>query len=168
MNNNTALNIARIVLVVLLQILILNNINLFGYINPYYYIIFIFIYPFKNDRVNLFILSFIIGIIIDWFSNTGGIHASATLLIAFIRRPILAKITNKSEVDLATFNIYTIGFGKSLFYIGSLSFIHAFSVYLLDSFSFQNFDVIIIRTFLSSIFTSVLIFMGIIIFTKRQ
>ncbi len=168
MNSNIALNIIKIILIVLLQVLILNNINLFGYINPYFYIYFIFIFPIKSDRIQLFTLSFILGIIIDWFSNTGGIHASAMLLIAALRRPILSKIVNKPIADVTSFNIYSLGLGKAIFYIASISFIHSLTIYLLDYFSLQNISIILTRALISSIFTTILLFMGIVIFTKRQ
>ena len=57
----------------------LNHINFLGYINPYIYILFIALFPVKNNRVVLIILSFILGITIDMFLDTGGIHAGACI-----------------------------------------------------------------------------------------
>ena len=65
----------------LLQVLILNNINLFGKINPYLYIAFIFLFPLNENRFSFLALSFILGLCIDFFSDMGGIHAFSTLFI---------------------------------------------------------------------------------------
>ena len=43
-------NIIRFVFLVLLQVLILNNIQFSGYINPYFYIYFILLLPFDTPR----------------------------------------------------------------------------------------------------------------------
>lgn len=168
MNNQLISNTLRFVVLILLQVLILNNMNLFGYINPYIYIVFVFYYPIKKELSVFLIFSFLIGLCIDIFSNTGGINASATLLIAFLRLPILSKILNKTDFDYQSFNIRLMPFGKSFVYIFTLTFIHHLTVFSLDYFSFNDIISILNKTFFTTIFTVTLILSSIIIFTKRQ
>ena len=78
-------NIIRFITLFALQILIFNNIPIFGYSIPYVYVIFILLLPFEINKVFLLILGFISGIIIDFSTNSPGVHASATLTLAFAR-----------------------------------------------------------------------------------
>ena len=78
-------NIVSFVVLVLVQVLVLNNIHFMGYINPYVYVLFILLLPVRFSRLFTLILAFALGLIIDAFSNTYGIHAFSTVLIAFLR-----------------------------------------------------------------------------------
>jgi len=151
-----------------MQVLIFNNINLFGYINPYIYIIFIFYYPLKKEKGLFLFLSFLLGLCIDFFSNTGGINAAATLLIAYIRLPLLSSILRKSDFDLQLFNIRSISFGKAISFIALLTLIHHLILFSLDYFSLTDFGSIITKTLITSVFSIFLILLGIILFTKKK
>src|SRR5699024_10263302 len=90
METNLILKItARFVLLILIQVFLLNNINLMGYINPYLYVLFIILYPVTGNKTTLIILSFLLGLSIDIFENSGGVHAAASVCIAYIRSGIL-------------------------------------------------------------------------------
>jgi len=67
MNSKLVSNIARFVILIFLQVLILNNINFLGYINPYLYVLFILLYPFAGNQSLFLILSFLLGLSIDIF-----------------------------------------------------------------------------------------------------
>ena len=77
---------------VLVQVLILNNIQFSGLVNPYIYILFILLLPFTIPGYFLLGISFILGISIDIFGNTPGIHAGATVLLGFLR-PGIAQLS---------------------------------------------------------------------------
>ena len=168
MNNHVIKNTVLFVILVLVQVLILNNINLFKYLNPYIYIVFVIFYPLRKEKGSFLFLSFLLGLTIDFFSNSGGINAAATLFIAYIRLPLLSKILNKTDIDLQTFNIRTISFGKSLLFILILTFIHHLILFGLEYFSFNNFETVLSKTVLSTLFTTATIFIVIILFTKKK
>ena len=75
-------------LYVIIQIMILNQILFFSYINPYLYIILIITLPLKTSSIFLFIYSFILGFCIDIFSISIGYHSSACILVAFFKNTI--------------------------------------------------------------------------------
>jgi len=152
----------------LLQVLILNNILLFGYVNPYIYIAFIFIYPFKKNRFPILTLSFLLGLFVDFFSNSGGIHAFATLFITFIRIYFFKIIFQKNEDDFDFFSLKEEGFGKIFNFTVILTLIHHFLIFSLINFSFNHFSNTIINTLLSSIFTLTLYFLGRFIFSNKK
>ncbi|HAO14657.1 MAG TPA: rod shape-determining protein MreD [Tenacibaculum sp.] len=152
---------------VLLQVIVLNNVLLFGYINPYLYISYIFIFPLNQKRFLFLSLSFILGLLIDLFSNSGGIHAFATLFIAYIRLFLVKTIFKKTESDYLLFDLKLETFDKVFNYVTILTIIHHFILFSFTSFSFNNFSDIIINTLLSTLFTLILYFLGSFIFRKK-
>ena len=83
--NKSIYQILFFLFLLFLQVIVLNNINFLGYINPYLYIAFIFLYPLEENKFPLLFFSFILGISIDFFSDSGGVHAFSTLFIAYTR-----------------------------------------------------------------------------------
>ena len=73
------------------QGLFLNNVNLFEWLNPFLYIYFIVYYPLKNNRIIFILISFLYGLIQDFFSDTHAIHSAACLIIAYFR-PVFLKL----------------------------------------------------------------------------
>ena len=68
-----------------LQVFVFNNILFFEYINPFLYIVFVFLFPVRELRFYFLLMAFLLGLFIDVFSDSGGIHAFSTLTIAYIR-----------------------------------------------------------------------------------
>ena len=151
-----------------LQVFILNNILLFDSINPYIDIVFVFLYPLKENKIPLLFYSFLLGLSVDFFSDTGGIHAFSITFIAYIRLFFVRVYFNKLEIDYPFFSLKTESFGKIFNYVVTLTVIHHFIFFSLANFSFHNFSNVLINTFFSSIFTLVLYFIGAAIFTKNE
>ena len=152
----------------LLQVLILNKVLLFGDVNPYIYIVFIFLYPFQENKLPILTLSFLLGLSVDFFSNSGGIHASASLFIAFVRPYFFKIVFQKNESDFDFFDLNDEGFGKVFNYTVILTIIHHFLFFSLINFSFYNFSSVIINTIISSVFTLLLYFLGRFIFSSKK
>ncbi len=151
-----------------LQVFVLNNIHFLGYINPYIYIVFVFFYPLKKNRYSVLLASFLLGLFVDFFSDSGGVHAFSILFIAYIRLFFVKVIFQKSETDFLLFNLRLEPFGKVFNYVVILTVVHHFLLFSLESFSFQNLGNIFLNTLFSSIFTLFLFFLGTYIFSKKQ
>lgn len=132
------------------------------------YIAWVFLYPVRKTRALFLILSFLLGISIDFFSDSGGINAFAITFIAYFRLPILMAVLRKSDLDYGQFNLKTISANKIILFISILTIIHHFIVFSLEYFSFIELLNIISRTVLTSIFTILISFLGITLFTKRK
>jgi rod shape-determining protein MreD len=158
----------RFIILLLLQVLIFNNINFLGYINPHLYLLFIFLYPLEKERINFLLLSFLLGLSIDFFSNSGGINAAATLFVAYIRLPILTILLNKQDLDYKLFKLTGEPILKILVYVATLSFIHHFIVYYLDYFSIQFLKSILFKTIASGFATIFICTLSLIIFAKKK
>jgi len=163
-NINTAI---LFISLVLLQIIVLNNINFLGYINPFLYILFIFYYPIRKIDYNLIFLSFFLGLSIDYFLNTGGINAAATLFIAFIRIPVLKVVMGKRELDYSSLSIDKLIFGRKYTYILILTLIHHFIVFGLEYFKWSSFGIILQKTLLTTIFTMILVLISFTFVSKK-
>jgi rod shape-determining protein MreD len=153
---------------VFLQVFVLNNILFLGYINPYLYITFIFLYPLKKNRVLFLLIAFMLGLSIDLFSDSGGIHAFATLSIAYFRLFFVKVFFRKFENDYPFFKLSLEPFGKKFNYLVTLTVIHHFILFSFANFSFQNISYVLLNTLYSSLFTLILYFLGVYIFSKKQ
>src|SRR5690625_3517158 len=94
--NNVLIQVFRFIILLAVQILVMSNIKLFGYSSPFIYIIFILGFPLNTNKNLLIFLGFLLGLSMDIYSNTGGVHAGACVLIAYLR-PTLLKISFRSE-----------------------------------------------------------------------
>lgn len=151
-----------------LQVFVLNNILLFGYINPYLYIAFVFLYPIKENRIPFLFYSFLLGLFVDFFSDTGGIHAFSILVIAYLRLFFVRLYFRKVAADYPFFKLKSESFGKIFNYVVTLTIIHHLIYFSFANFSFHNFSNVLLNTLFSSIFTLLLYFLGTFIFTKSK
>jgi len=168
MTNTILQNIIFFIGLFLLQVTILNNIDLFGYIDPFLYILFVIIYPLRKERGPFLFLCFLLGLLIDVFLNSGGTNAAATLFIGYIRLPILKGILRKQEIDFVVFNITKQPFLKMLSYVSILIFIHSLLVFSFEYFKFSDLSIILSRTLYTSIFTIILTIFSLILLTRKK
>jgi len=168
MNKVIFQNIFRFIGLALLQVLVLNHIDLFGYLNPMVYIMWVLLFPIRKNKSALLIFSFLLGLSIDIFSDSGGINAAAAVFIAYVRLPVLKAVLRKTDFDFVLFNIRSIAFSKSLLFIGILIGIHHFIVFSLEYFSFRNLITIFTTTIFTSIFTIIVSILGMFIFTSKK
>ncbi|MBI4947594.1 MAG: rod shape-determining protein MreD [Bacteroidetes bacterium] len=169
MINEIIKNIIRFLFLVVFQVLILNNIQLSGYLNPFLYILFILMLPFQTPNWLMLVLAFTIGISIDMFSDTGGLHAAASVFMAFLRNPILKLIAPRDGYDVVQKpTIQQFGFGWFFSYTGILVFVHHFFLFYMEAFHFTEFFSTFFRVILSSIFTLTLVVIGQLFFSNSK
>jgi rod shape-determining protein MreD len=150
----------RFAILVLVQVLLFNQVHLGGFINPYVYVLFILLLPVSMPRYQVLLLSFLTGIVIDWFSNTLGLHAAASVLMGFVRFPVIKLITQK-ESDQSDFpGLMQTGTRWFLLYLSILVVIHHFFLFFIEVFSFENFHLTLLRSLASSLFTVFILFLS--------
>ena len=144
-----------------LQLLVLNNIRLGGYLNPYIYILFIMLLPFEVPRWVLLILGFLTGLTMDAFSGTLGMHSSATLFIAFLRPALISNISTHESTDKKgspTLSMNDIGWFIKYTFVMVLA--HHFVLFYLETFSLVHFFSTLLRVILSSGLTIIFILLS--------
>lgn len=150
--------IIRFVILVLLQVLVFNNIQLSGFINPYFYILFILLLPFETPRWSLPLIGFLLGLSIDLFTHTPGIHASATVLMAFARPYMLSMIAPREGYEPGSCpTLYYYGLEWFLKYSAILICIHHFFLFYVEIFRISDFFATFLRALLSSVFSIIFI-----------
>ena len=154
-------NIGRFIFLILFQVLILNNIQFNGYINPYLYIYFILLLPFETPRWLLLLSAFLLGLSLDAFTNTFGLNAAACVLMAFLRPFVISAISTGTEFMIGhSPSLKNQGFKWFAYYSITLIFIHHFSLFYLEIFRFSEFFQTLLRVLLSSAFTLLLVFLA--------
>jgi rod shape-determining protein MreD len=145
-------------ILIFLQILVFNNIQFSGFINPYFYVIFIILLPFETPGWLLLTTSFLLGISVDIFSHTLGMHAAACTFMAFIRPTILKSFAPRDGYEAGTMPRLSI-FGLEWFakYALILIFLHHLVLFYTEMFRFSDFFYTLLRAILSTIFTGFLV-----------
>lgn len=154
-------NAIRFVFLVLLQVLILNKIELSGYINPYLYIVFILWLPFEMQLWISLLLGLFLGFCIDIFTGTFGLHMAASVFMAYCRAFVLKVLAPREGYEFGLrANIQDMGFPWFLTFSGILVLMHHSALFYVEAFRISEFFSTLLRVFISSIFTLVLVFIG--------
>jgi rod shape-determining protein MreD len=138
---------------VLIQVLFLNQVQFSGYINPYIYLLFVMLLPLNSPRYVVLFSAFFIGLTIDVFTNTLGIHSASTVLIAFIRPFVVRAISNREEDRTEYPSLAYNKFSWFLYYTAVMVVIHHFFLFYLEVFTFHQFLETFYRVILSSVFS---------------
>jgi rod shape-determining protein MreD len=152
MNSTLLVNIFRFVLLLAVQIIIFNNMNFLGYISPFPYILFIILYPVNGNKSGLLIASFLLGLIMDMFSNSGGIHTTACLVLAYFR-PFIFKFSFGLSYEYQTVKLNDVLTPERFSFILLSVVIHHLILFILEAFQFSFILDILLRTLLSTLFT---------------
>ena len=152
MNSTLLVNIFRFVLLLAVQIIIFNNMNFLGYISPFPYVLFIILYPVNGNKSGLLLASFLLGLIMDMFSNSGGIHTTACILLAYFR-PYIFKFSFGLSYEYQTVKLNDVLTPERFSFIFMSVVIHHFVLFILEAFQFSFILDILLRTLLSTIFT---------------
>jgi rod shape-determining protein MreD len=150
-------NTVRFILLVLFQVLVLNNIEFLGYVNPYLYILFIITLPVKLPKWIAILIAFATGLLIDTFSNTHGMHAFAAVLIAFLRTGIIELFITIEEGNNPTPTFYTFGLNAYIKYVVLMVLIYHMAFFMLEAFSLAHIWLLLTKIVLSSVVTFIMI-----------
>jgi rod shape-determining protein MreD len=146
------------IILVLLQVLLFNNIQFSGYVNPYVYIMFILLLPVEIPSWLLLFVSFGVGITIDFFSSSPGMHSSATVLAGFVRPYVLRITSPRDGYELgADPSMVAYGFRWYLTYTTIIVLIHHTALFYLEIFRITDFFRTLFRVLLSSVFSIIFI-----------
>ena len=158
MSINLLRDLGIALLFIFLQVLIFNQIHLWGIAVPLVFIYIIFKIPLSLSTVWLLTLSFLLGLVIDIFSNTPGMNALACTILAFMRRPILSLyLPHGYDYATAVPSIRTFGMWLYVRYSFTLSLMYCTLIFLIESLSLFDLPYLILRILSSTVLTFVLI-----------
>lgn len=158
MNKNIVISFLLFVIMIFLQI-VCNRICLFNIAVPFVYIYFILRLPMTLSVNWVMLLSFLIGLTIDIFSNTLGVNALSCTIMGAMRKPIFSLyFPRENEMSNPIPSITTLGVVNYIKYLSTLTFIFCFFVFMIQLFTFNNFLLTILRIIGSALLTSIILF----------
>lgn len=165
-------NILRFFLIIFFQVFVLNNVD-FGplnyLLNPVVYIAFIITFPNSYSKYVLLIVAFLLGLTVDMFLNTHGIHTSACLLMAYSRTFMVKQLEAQNTFDESfDLTIHSIEKTSYIKYLITLTFIFFFWLFTIEEFNLLRIHIILLKTILSTAFSVMLILLGQFLLFKKQ
>ncbi len=154
MLNKTFLNnILIIPILILIQIFVFNNIFFFHKYNPIIYIIWIIFYPYdKSDKYWFLIFSFLLGFGIDCFMDTGGVNAFSSVLIAYLRNPVIRYVSDLNK-EMKLFHFSDLNIIQLFSYLIVTIVIHHLCLFILESFKLSMFIMVVKDAMITAVFS---------------
>jgi hypothetical protein len=145
------------------QVLILKDLVLFDLAQNFFYVAALLILPLELAAIPTMMICFVMGLFVDSFYDTGGIHTAASVLLGFIRPYLLNSLKPIGGYESgAEATADSMGFRWFVSYAFVLIAAHHFVVFALDAFSFRLFFMVFLKFLASIVFT----FTGIFAFQK--
>jgi len=155
MNSTLIVNIFRFILLLAIQVVVFNNMNFYGFISPFPYILFIILYPVNGNKTALIISSFVLGLLLDMFTNSGGVHATACLILSYFR-PYVFKFSFGLSYEYQTVKLNDVVTPERFSFLLIATLLHHIILFTLEAFEFSFFFDVLLRTLLSAAFTLLL------------
>jgi rod shape-determining protein MreD len=140
------------------QVLILDNIHLFRIATPLLYLYVIVKIPANISRSPTILISFFLGLVMDIFSNTLGMHTAACTLAGMFREPIMYAFSGKELLEESSPSYRTLGINGFIKYVSLIVAIHHIALFSIESISFFDPVFLLLRIIASVILTMLLIF----------
>jgi hypothetical protein len=161
----------RALLLVAVQVYLLNKVpHLHQLVLPSLYFVFVLWLPFSMSRTGLLLTSFLLGLSVDYFSLTPGLHAAACVLIAYLR-PYLITILiprDTQEFQYPEPSVKAMQWAPYVVYILILSFVHHFYLTFLQWLSVGSFWSFLGKTLLGTLISFLLILTADLLFPRQQ
>lgn len=125
-------------LFVLAQVFVFGRIHLFHYATPLFYVYFVALFPRNYPKWSILVWSFLLGLVIDTFSNTPGLSSFSLTLIAAIQPYAFEIFVSREAAENLEPSAKAIGPLKYSAYISMLVFLYCVVFYTLEIFSFIN------------------------------
>ncbi|MCB0496370.1 MAG: Rod shape-determining protein MreD [Cyclobacteriaceae bacterium] len=154
MNRDTLIKIITFFSYVLFQVLLFNKMVLWGKGFAFIYVGYLLTFPIELGVIPAMLIGFATGISVDIFSNTLGVHASASVLLMYVRPYLLNLLTPHGGYPLGLSpRPSTLGFSWFSTYAIILIFIHHFVLFFVEAGGFHLFFFTIQKVVLSTLFT---------------
>ncbi len=156
MSYDSIKRLGRMLLLVVVQLLILDNIHLFGYATPLLIGYMLICFRRSSSRISLLLWGCLTGFIFDIFSNTMGMGMAGMTLLGFVQPIVLDKFMPKDETDKFRPTLKTMGLVNYLIYAFSSFLILHFTFYFLEAFSLADFWLTVAGIIVGSIISTCL------------
>lgn len=141
-------------LIFLIQVLVFRTTSLFGVASCFIYLGFIIQLPFSFPPVAVLFITFCYAFCVDLFFDTPGIHTAAALIIMYLRPNIIRFLTPQGGYEtMENVSVFTMGFQWHMVYAFIVIFVHTFIVFSIESLSYFNLGILLLKVFLTTLLT---------------
>lgn len=169
MNNLVWRNIGRFLLLMAIQLLVLNNVYLGGYVMPMLYVLFILMLPTSMKRVPLLLTAFGTGLLVDIMAGALGFHALACTVVAMMRILFADRILTRGEdVTVERPSIFSVSPQYFISYLMLLLAAFYLVFYTVEVFTFRGFGGVLLATLCSTVVTTLLAVLYQAIFHRKE
>lgn len=138
MNINILKRISFMLVMCLMQALVLNHIHIFGCATPLLYVYLVLLFPRDMAKWAVLVWAFVMGVIIDIFSNTPGVASASLTAIAVIQPYFFSLFIQHDAPEDVKPSLRYLGFGKFAFYVFVLVLVYCLLFFTLETFHFFN------------------------------
>jgi hypothetical protein len=158
MNRYTVYTIISFFIYLLTQALVFNKIVLFGTAHSFVYIGFLLALPIEIAIIPGMLIGLALGLGVDAFSNTFGLHAAASVLLMYIRPKMISGLTPQGGYSLgAVPRPHILGIGWFSTYALPLILIHLSVVFFVEYGGFDLFWTTLLKILASTAYSFLLI-----------
>ncbi len=136
-----------------LQVLLLRNLIFFNYAFCFLYVGAILVLPPELDKSLYLLIAFGCGLLLDVFTNTLGLHAAATVLVAYLRSFLLERHMKQTGEEMVSLTLRRLGLVQFISIFFPLVLIHSAALFLIEAGSFNLILHTLIRIAASSVYT---------------
>lgn len=149
--------LGRYVLVMVLQVLLFDQLQLWGACHPYVYVLCLLMMPISRSHSADMFIGALAGLIMDIFDNTLGVHMAACTLLMFVRPYLIGAIVNDKDRLNEQISLRAIGLEALIKYVVILVLIHHLTVFSLAAWSWNHIGFVLLETAVSSFITIIAI-----------
>lgn len=163
-------NLVRFITLVLLQALVLDHLDLAnGWVVPYLYVLFLLMLPFGLPDWAQLLIGAVTGMVMDLFTSTPGMHASACVIMVYLRIWMLRLLRPRDGYEFSRKpTISDMGLAWWLTFAGVLVLAHHLWLFFVEVYRFDDLGITLMRALLSAILTLALCLLAQALFTRTS
>ena len=144
------------VVLALVQVLVLNYVWLFTVATPLLYVFFAITFPRNSAKGEVLVWCFMLGLVIDLFSNTPGLASGSMTLIGLLQPYLLELFVPRDSAENMEVSVATLGMGKFFTFSLILTLLYSLLFFALEAFNFFEWQMWLLRSVCSTTLTMVL------------
>lgn len=144
------------VVLALVQVLVLNYVWLFNVATPLLYVFFAITFPRNSAKGEVLVWCFMLGLVIDLFSNTPGLASGSMTLIGLLQPYLLELFVSRDSAENMEVSVATLGMGKFFTFSLILTLLYSLLFFALEAFNFFEWQMWLLRSVCSTTLTMVL------------
>ena len=154
MNRSVILSAISFFVLLVFQVMLFKKLVLYNTAFCFIYIAFVLLLPVETNPLLLMLLAFILGLMIDVFYDHQGMHAAASVAIAYLRNYWLALITPQTGYEAGVSpTLSSFGFIWFITYVTPLIVLHHLILFFVDAGGAGFFGLTMAKVFASVLFT---------------